>query len=129
MPSQLALPMRDRDQAQLVAVKVRSAAKAVVEEIGPKVFAEEWGCSEAQVSAKTGETQRHYLKPAELVQLVLQDRYGRILSVLCDAAGYEMPERKRVLEPAEKLARLEAAVTEALGPELAEVLMRKAGTL
>lgn len=129
MSAQLLLAMGDFDRAQLGAARIRRACRTVVEAVGAKTIADAWGCAERAVLLKVDQRERHYLHPEELLDLVLRDRHGRIVAELADVAGYEMPERKRVLEPGEKLARLEATLDEQLGAELAELVRRKAGLL
>lgn len=129
MSAQLPLLMGDMDRAVLGSAKVRRACRLVVDEVGPKLLGDAWRCPEKHVHLKVDQRDRHYLKPEEFVDLVLRDRHGRIMAELADVAGYETPERKRVLEPAEKLQRLDTTLDELLGAEVAELVRRKAGLL
>jgi hypothetical protein len=128
MSAQLGLPLRDLDKARLVAIEVRRELAAVADRLGRKAVAEDWKVlSDTVVSNKLVDAGRHRLHLEEAIDLILRDTSLGVLAALCEACGCEAPERKRVLEPAEKLARLDSALTETLGAELAEMLRRKAG--
>lgn len=127
MTVQLPIPMRDRDRAELAACRVRRVCRAVAEEIGIKVLGDDWGCGHATVTHKLDETERRHLHPAELLDLVLRDRAGRIVAELLDLAGFEPPEPKHVLDAGEKFQRLESALGQTLGADVAEMIFRKAG--
>jgi hypothetical protein len=127
--NQLPLQLVDYDRAVMGAARVRRECRTVAEEIGPKELAAAWGTTEKIVLLKCDQRDRHYLKPEELADLMLRDRHMRILGVLNDVAGCEPPERKRVLEPGEKLARLDSTLDEMFGADVAELVRRKAGLL
>jgi hypothetical protein len=128
--AQLGLPLRDLDRARLVAADVRRELSAVADRLGRKQVADDWGQpNDTAVSNKLADAGRHRLHLEEAIDLILRDSSLGVLAALCEACGCEAPERKRVLEPAEKLARLDSALTETLGAELAEMLRRKAGLL
>ena len=119
--------MRDVDRARLAAIKTREQLKVVADKIGRKQLGEDWSCGETAVSSKLNDIGRHRVHLEEVVDLMLRDRELRILSELCEMCGCEQPERKRVLEPGEKLARFEDAAQELFGSEVLELLKRKAG--
>jgi hypothetical protein len=128
MSSQLGLPLRDLDRARLVAIEVRKALASAADRLGRKQLAEDWGvATDTAVSNKLADTGRHRLHLEEALDLLLRDTSLTALAAICEACGCEAPERKRVLDPGEKLARLEAAVAETLGAEVAELVRRKAG--
>lgn len=124
---QLSLAMRDRDRAEIVATGVRRAITLVADAIGRKQLADDWDCTETNVGNKLNDAPRHPIHLAEVIDLVLRDRDLLILGALTEAAGCEAPERKRVLEPGEKLSRIEAAASELFGPDVLDLLRRKAG--
>jgi hypothetical protein len=124
---QLPLVMRDRDRASLAAVRVREELKAVADKIGRKQLGDEWGCSETSVNGKLGDIGRHRIHLEEVVDLIIRDRDLRVLAELNELSGCEAPERKRVLDPGEKLQRIEEAAGELFGPDVLELLRRKAG--
>lgn len=129
MTAQLILPMRDLDRATMALARLRCAVRSVADQIGIKALAEDWDCSsERKVTDKIEQRDRHYLKPEELIDLILRDRSGQIISELCELAGYDTPERKHLKTEAEKFTSLDAAI-ESLGPEVADMLRRKAGNL
>jgi hypothetical protein len=119
--------MRDHDRSLLASARVREAIKAYGREVGYKALAELWCCDESTVALKIDERSRHYVKPNELLAVLFADLRGSVIAAVCDEAGYERPERKRVLEPAEKLERLTGALGELLGPELLALALKKAG--
>lgn len=127
MSTQLAFVLRDRDRAEFASVEFRKVCREVAEEIGIKVLGDDWDCGHATVSNKLDEEERRALKPAEIFDLAMRDPHGRIVAAFADLAGFERPERKRLLDAGEKLSRLEDALVGTLGKELAEVVRRKAG--
>lgn len=136
MSAQLPLVMRDSDLAVLHAARVRKLLRSVAEEIGIKALGDDWRSRDgrpvghATVNHKLAGTEGRNVGLEEFVDLLLRDRLDlRILAALCDLSGCEPPERKRVLEPGEKLERLDGALDDVLGPEVAELVRRKAGLL
>lgn len=124
-PVQFVLPMKDLDRALLASVRVRAALRAFAKEVGFKRVADLWGCSEDLVGQKIDEKNRNAVKPHELMAAMACDLRGGIIAVLCDEMGYEMPGRK--VEPTSEADRLIAAAGELFGPDVLELLRRKAG--
>lgn len=128
-PAQFALPLRDIDWGLLKSAKVREACRVVAKDLGFKRVADLWGLDsaggEAQVSQKLDERERKAMKPHELLILMAVDNRGVILAALCDALGYEMPERK--LLPGSEDQRLVAVLRDMLPAEFFELAQRKAG--
>ena len=127
MSAQLELVLGDIDRAMMLANRIRQRLKAIAQQAGHKAIAEAIGCEEGNVSNKLDSRQRHVLHPHELFYLMLLDRDLGVLADISDALGCEPPERKRVIEDAEKYRRVMDVLGEVVGPEIVELIERKAG--
>ena len=130
-PAQFVLPLKDLDRALLASGRVLAAARAVAKTLSYKAVADMWGLKDpdgdgiAVVTQKLGESNGRAVKPHELLALMAVDSEGRVLAALCDALGYETPERKA---PVQSDAERELhAFREICGPEIQELAKRKAG--
>lgn len=136
MKAQLPLMMRDADRASIVASRLRKTLRVVAEELGLKVLGDDWRnrdgkpVGHATVSNKIDGRERNDLHLDEFIDLLLRDRVGlRILTELAEASGCIVPEHKPAPDPQRDLAKLDSALEETLGAEVAELVRRKAGLL
>jgi len=102
---QLEMAFGHRERSERIARELLGEARRVVEEDGVKSLAYEWDIGHSELGKKLDERDRHYLKPRELVEIMLRDKTGRVFEMLALALGYDV-QRRRELSPQEKLERL-----------------------
>jgi hypothetical protein len=129
MTRQLELGYNDRERDHRAARRLREELRLVVDVEGAKSVASDLDKGATALLQELADSQRHHLKLADMIAIMRRDRHGEALAVLCDELGYERPTKKRVLEPGEKLERLEAALDQVLGTEAAELVRRRAGVV
>ena len=122
---QFELPMKDIDRALLKSLRARTALRSFAHDVGLKRLAEIWDCDEGTVIAKIDERNRNSVKTHEWFAVFDADPSGGVFAAWCEQSGHEKAERKQ--PPISEADRLLAAASDLLGPELLELLKRRAG--
>lgn len=117
--------MRDSDRATLKGIRVYVALRSYAKAVGVKRLADLWGCDDGTVVAKLERRNRNRVHIEELIAVVDADADDLVYAVLCEQLGREVGERKG--PPVSEAERLRAALRDTVGPEVAELVERKAG--
>jgi len=126
MMEQLPLSLGDRERAEQLCLRMRQAFRRVAEAVGIKVLATDWECHHGIVGQKLAQTDRHFLRPVEIADLLLRDVDGAILATLCEWLGYETPQKRKPLDPVAEIEWYRDRI-ERLPPELQDYFRRPGG--
>lgn len=122
---QLPMPYLDGWRLGALSQRLRDEVGRVVHIVGLQQVADDLGATYGYLSNVLSGRDRHYWRADWLLYLLAKDPTTGLLEVLAEA-GHCVVTRKRELTPAERLERMEDALT-ALGPELAAEVRRRAG--
>ena len=125
MRNQLDLPYNGQTAEQRWWRLVLSEVRRVVDSIGLKEAAFACDVKPSYLAHALSERDRHYLRLEWLLPLLAKTEDLGLARALLDPVGLDV-SRQLQLSPEEKLARLEQALAETLGPDIRKSIFDKA---
>lgn len=126
MAEQLALSYGVRHATSEQWQALLAALESVVQALGPKQVAFDLDVAPSALAHALKERDRHYVRAEWLPYLVTHAPNDAVVALIASWRGLVV-EARPVLTPEQKLARLEAALAESFGADVAELVRRKAG--